>query len=318
MAISQCEPRLDLISYNTKTYISTLKIKRLKNNPKINLNADSEVVVVETGNQTEIKYSINNTGGYIRKISKDFYYDIRSGEVKEYNHSATSRKDNKSSIKRTMSNLRKLINTNITDYKKVIFVTLTYKENMTDPKQLYNDVRKFHQKLKIYLKKNNLPFDFGYISATECQARGAFHQHNLYFFNTTAPYIPNDKLQELWGRGYTKTKSLKKVDDIGMYLTAYLTDLDLSEDIEKLTGKKVDKAIIKGARLKLYPKGFRIYRCSKVKRPNVYKTTEAEAQQKVNNSVLTYEKTLRISNYEGKTINIINYRNYNRISKKKK
>lgn len=71
MAISQCDPRLDLISYNTKTYISTLKIERLKNNPKINLNADSEVVVVETGNQTEIKYSINNTGGYIRKISKD-------------------------------------------------------------------------------------------------------------------------------------------------------------------------------------------------------------------------------------------------------
>lgn len=318
MAISQYDPRLNLISYNTKTYISTLKIERLKNNPKINLNADSEVVVVETGNQTEIKYCINNTGGYIRKISKDFYYDIRSGEVKEYNHQATSRKDNKSSIKRTMSNLRKLINTNITDYKKVIFVTLTYKENMTDPKQLYNDVRKFHQKLKIYLKNNNLPYDFGYISATECQARGAFHQHNLYFFNTPAPYIPNDKLQELWGKGFTKTKSLKNVDDIGMYLTAYLTDLDLSEDIEKLTGKKVDKAIIKGARLKLYPKGFRIYRCSKVKRPNVYKTTEKEAQQKVNNSVLTYEKTLRISNYEGKTINIINYRNYNRISKKKK
>ena len=133
-----------------KHILSILKIERLKNNPKINLNADSEVVVVETGNQTEIKYSINNTGGYIRKISKDFYYDIRSGEVKEYNHSATSRKDNKSSIKRTMSNLRKLINTNITDYRKVIFVTLTYKENMTDPKQLYNDVRKFHQKLKIY------------------------------------------------------------------------------------------------------------------------------------------------------------------------
>lgn len=103
-----------------------------------------------------------------------------------------------------------------------------------------------------------------------------------------------------------------------MYLTAYLTDLDISEDLEKILGKKVNKAIIKGARLKLYPKGLRIYRCSRgIKRPTIYKTTEEEAQKKVANSVLTYEKTLRISNNENKTINIINYRNYNRIVKNK-
>ena len=104
-----------------------------------------------------------------------------------------------------------------------------------------------------------------------------------------------------------------------MYLTAYLTDLDLNEDMERLTGKKVAKAIVKGARLKLYPKGVRIYRCSRgIKRPITYKTTEEEAQKIVSNSTLVYEKTLRIANCEDKTINIINYRNYNRISKKKK
>lgn len=296
-----------------------MKIEKLKDNPKIGLNAESQVTVKETGNQTEVKYAINKTGGNIVKLNSKEYMVVTSGEIKCFSNSATSRKDNKSSIKRTMKNLRDIINTNITDYKKVLFITLTYKENMTNAEQLYQDVRKFHQKFKRYLKTNNLPYEFEYISATECQSRGAYHQHNLYIFNTKAPFIKNDILTKIWGHDFTKTKSLKNVDNIGMYLTAYLTDLDLSEDLEKETGKKVNKAIIKGARLKLYPKGFRIYRTSKnIKRPNVYTATEDEIMQKLGNSVLTYEKTLRISNYDNKTINIINYRNYNKLVKNKK
>ena len=294
-----------------------MKIERLKDNPKICLNADSQVVVKETGNQTEVKYMINNTGGVIRKIDKEHYYDIRSGEVKKYEHKAKSRKDNKSSIKRTMRNLRDIINTNITDYKKVLFITLTYKENMTDSKQLYQDVRKFHQRLRNYLKNKKLPYEFEYISATECQARGSFHQHNLYIFKTKAPFIKNDELAKIWGLGYTKTKSLKGVSNIGLYLTAYLTDLDLTENLQK-KNKGITKAIVKGKRLALIPKNFRIYRCSKnILKPTIYKTTEKEAMEKVDNSILTYEKTIRISNYDGKTINIINYRNYNNIKKTK-
>ena len=52
-----------------------MKIERLKDNPKICLNADSQVVVKETGNQTEVKYMINNTGGVIRKIDKELYME---------------------------------------------------------------------------------------------------------------------------------------------------------------------------------------------------------------------------------------------------
>jgi hypothetical protein len=185
---------------------------------------------------------------------------------------------------------------------------------MTNPKQLYQDVRKFHQRLKTYLKKKNLPYDFEYISATECQARGSSHQHNLYIFKTKASFIKNDELAKIWGLGYTKTKSLKGVSNIGLYLTAYLTDLDLTED----KNKGITKAVIKGKRLSLIPKNFRIYRCSKnILKPTIYKTTEKEAMEKVDDSILTYEKTIRISNCDGKTINIINYRNYNNIKNTK-
>lgn len=87
-----------------------------------------QVILKECGtNYKEIKYSTNNRGRTIRRIDKDNYYDIRTGEVKQYNHNAKSRRDNVSSVKRTMSKIRDLIRCNITDSKKVMFITLTYK-----------------------------------------------------------------------------------------------------------------------------------------------------------------------------------------------
>ena len=81
--------------------------------------------------------------------------------------------------------------------------------------------------------------------------------------------------------------------------------------------KLSDKAIIKGARLSLYPTGFRIYRCSKgIKHPLKYKTTEEEIQKKLENDFLTFEQTIQIKNDYGNLINRINYRHYNKISKK--
>lgn len=145
-----------------------MKIEKLESNP-IYLSSESQVTVKETGNQTEIKHSLTNTGGNIIKIDKDHYYNIRNGEIKEYNHDTTTRKDNKSSVKRTMRNLKDIINTSITDYKKALFITLTYRENMTDTKRLYEDVKKFHKRLKKYLIKENLPFEFEYISTIEVQ-----------------------------------------------------------------------------------------------------------------------------------------------------
>lgn len=77
------------------------------------------------------------------------------------------------------------------------------------------------------------------------------------------------------------------------------------------------KAIIKGARLKLYPTGFNLYRCSRgVKRPEVWQTTEGAAQAEIAGKPLVYEKTISITDESGTQRNILNYRAYSNLSEK--
>ena len=75
--------------------------------------------------------------------------------------------------------------------------------------------------------------------------------------------------------------------------------------------KDKSKAVIKGARLNLYPPGFNLYRFSRgIKRPEVWQTTEREAQAEISGMPLTYEKTISITDASGAVRNIINYRTY--------
>ena len=83
-------------------------------------------------------------------------------------------------------------------------------------------------------------------------------------------------------------------------------------------GKMVNKHIVKGGRLKYYPRGMRFYRCSRgIKRPEVIKCPYSVAKDMVKDSVLTYEKTIKITDETNDTVlNIINYKQYNSKVKK--
>ena len=85
----------------------------------------------------------------------------------------------------------------MTDTKKCLWGTFTYKENMTDPKRLYNDLRKFNMRFQRWLRKNKLPM-CEYIAVAEVQERGAWHLHIIFIFNKKAPYIKNSILARLW------------------------------------------------------------------------------------------------------------------------
>lgn len=271
----------------------------------------------------EVRYSIGTAPITIQKLNADEYIDLRTGEVKEFQHS-DNRAQSKSTVSQSLRNLRDLINANLTESENVKWVTLTYRENMTDEKRLYEDWRRFWQRFKYYLHKRGLP-PAEYIIAAEPQARGAWHLHCLFLFPEKAPYIHNSEIARIWGHGFTKTKSLQGITNPGLYLTAYLGDMELTEamsggvkngQIREVTttdeqGRPQKKAVIKGARLHLYPPGFHLFRCSRgVKRPTIYNTTEAEAQAMVGDAPLTFEKTIEVTNDAGETVNIINYRQY--------
>lgn len=289
---------------------------------------ETQVTVKRCGHIIEIRYLRSSPVVVIEKVSAELYVDKRTGGVKEFCHSE-NRAESKASVAQSLRKLRDLINANLTEPEKALWVTLTYAENMRDTKQLYEDFRRFWQRFRYYLGKHEYP-PAEYIIAAEPQARGAWHLHCLFLFPEKAPFISNADMAQIWGYGFTKTKSLKGIDNPGLYLTAYLGDMELSEALRtgstrgKITeastideqGKRQKKAVIKGARLCLYPPGFNLYRTSRgVKRPEIWQTTEAETQEMIHGAPLTYEKTIAVTDEAGNVKNIINYRQYNIAAK---
>ena len=260
----------------------------------------------------------------IEKVNADFYVDKRTGEVKEFQHTE-NRAEGKASVSQSLRKLRDLINANLESTDTALSVTLTYRENMWDAQQLYEDFRRFWQRFRYYLDRNGYP-PAEYIIAAEPQGRGAWHLHGLFLFPDKAPFIPNSEMAKIWGNGFTKTKSLKGINNPGLYLTAYLGDMSVLEafsvgnttgriaevDSTDEDGKPLKKAVVKGARLRLYPPGFNLYRTSRgVKRPEVWQSAEAEAQVLVNGAPPTFEKTIQVTDDAGEVKNVINYRHYN-------
>lgn len=285
---------------------------------------DTPVTLKRCGNVMEVRYMRSTPGGVIQKLDADHYVDHRTGEVKEFIHTE-NRAESKSSVAQSLRKLRDLINANLSDGpERALWVTLTYKENMTDTKRLYEDFRRFWQRFRYYLNKHGYP-PADYLLAVEPQARKSWHGHCLFLFPSKAPFIPNADIARLWGHGFTKTKSLQGIGNPGLYLTAYLGNMELSEAIQAGAtlgkveevdttdeqGRHQRKAIVKGARLALYPNSSHLFRASRgIQRPEIWQTTETEAQEIIGDAPLTYEKTISVTDGAGEVKNIINYRQY--------
>lgn len=160
-----------------------------------------------------------------KKLNKYQYVEIETGEIFEYQLNE-NRGQNIAGLKETFKTMRNLINNNFTGAANELFVTLSYAQNMTDTKKLYKDFDKFIKRFKYKYP------DIDYISIVEPQGRGAWHCHVLMRFNSleTVFIKNNEVLAPMWGHGFTKIKSLKSVDNIGAYLNAYLSDIEVCDE----------------------------------------------------------------------------------------
>ena len=287
------------------------------------------VKVTEMGNVVEVQYmSRRNCKQTIQMLPGGEQFVIcATGEVKDVEHHAT-RKDNKKGLYKTFANARAVINANVTDVSKVRWCTLTYAENMTDPKRLYKDFQQFNQRFQYYCKQKGYSKP-EYIVMMEPQGRGAWHAHLLYIWqDQKAPYIANQEFREMWGHGFVRIKKLDNVDNVGAYLTAYLGDMEIDEmdvskavgkqckvvEVEDEDGKKVKKAIVKGARLDLYPANFNMLRCSRgVKRPVAEMMSQEEANKKVSAATKTFESAIKLTDHENDFETVIIREQYNKV-----
>lgn len=259
-----------------------------------------------------------NRKANIKKLDSDRYVEIATGEIKDFVHSE-NRQQNYNSLRQTFKRLRYLINNNFTGKGNELHVILTYKENMRDTKKLYEDFDKFMKRLRYEFKKETT---IDYLSVVEPQGRGAWHFHVLMRFNQLDKiFIKNKDLRELWGEGFVTIKSLNEVDNIGAYLSAYLADVELTEDsfVHALDSKLeirekiVDgnsKKFIKGGRLYLYPPGMNLYRKSKgIREPKREEMPFREIKKIVGSSTPNYQKAITIT--DGEFTNTIQYLQYN-------
>lgn len=181
----------------------------------------------------------------IDRIDDDKYFVRSTAEIRFYDHGETgTKKDHDRSVKRAFNNLKKLINCNYETPENVRFLTLTYAENMTDNARISDDWRRFLRRCKRCYGA------FRWLYVKEQQSRGAWHLHCLFFFDSPAPWMDNSEVADMWGLGFVRVEAVRgDVNNLGNYLSAYMTD-------DKETGKK-------GARLKNYEAGIRLYNCSR-------------------------------------------------------
>lgn len=148
----------------------------------------------------------------------------RSVEADEEN----KERHRKNTLARARRDVRRLINANVGKWgEKPKFLTLTFAENVQDIKQANYEFKKFRQRLEY-----GLNIKLKYVVVIEFQKRGAIHYH-VVFFNL--PYIPNAKLAEIWRNGFIKINSIEHVDNVGAYVTKYMTK---DNDDDRLKGKK--------------------------------------------------------------------------------
>jgi len=195
----------------------------------------------------------------IRKISSEKYMVLATGEIKDFAPNGGDKHIR--NLRQTFAKLRGMIRTNFTaEGHNQLFITLTYRENVRDEKRVYRDFEVFYKRLKRHISVKGHQLE--YIVVVEPQQRGAWHIHLMLKSDQPVLHIDMWEITRMWGHGRTKTERLK-AEDVGAYYVSYFTDL-----LDKQKNRK------KGARLKYYPVGMRIWRASRgVIRPEKEKRT---------------------------------------------
>lgn len=161
-------------------------------------------------------------------------YKGNGGRTKETSERAEEHRKNSS--KATRNRVRRQVLANFDERSK--FITLTYKDNVTDLEVTNRDFKRFIQRLRYRYG------GFKYLAVIEFQERGAIHYHMI----SNLPYIENNKLAELWGRGFVKINDIRHVDNVGAYMCKYMLknvqDERLKGNKAYLSSRGLDKEIV--------------------------------------------------------------------------
>lgn len=284
--------------FNNNSKLKRSQSVKLSKSTDFKLDSRDIVKVIRQGKRfAEVSHSVKKPKQAIKKLSKDSYEVLSTGEVKQFAKTDVKQTD---SLRKTFSTLSGLIRHNFTaEGENQLFLTLTYAENMTDDERLYRDFKVFYKRLK--RKYSDHKFD--YIAVAEPQKRGAWHLHVLLKSDQPTLFIDNRLTEKLWGQGFTDTERLCS-DDVGTYYVAYFTDVINESNVPR---EEYSKARQKGARLHFYPKGFKFYRTSRgIEKPPVEEVVYGEVVREYGEPVYKQSFDLLELNAEGESERVIN------------
>lgn len=196
------------------------------------------------------------------------------GKDREDNYARTQR--------RRKQDLRRLITMNF-DAKGSKFVTLTFdNERGFDIK----DVKACNVHFKKFIMRLRYKFgDFKYVAVIEFQDkndRGAVHYHMI----CNLPYIRKSELAEIWGAGFIKVNRIDNVDNVGVYVTAYMTEDMDDTRLRGLKAYNASRGLIRPIELKSWKVDDRealreVFQLDKSQEPSYAATYESSEAGKI-------------------------------------
>ncbi len=269
------------------------------------LSSELQAKVTIIRNEIEIVTSQNvmkqNALSKIKRISKNEYVKVETGEVFKYNTNA-NKTDNTVSIKKSLKNLRKLILNNFVEFES-IFITLTYKDEMFDFVQAVQDYTKFFENLKKHYKHYNLK----YLRIIEPTDKGNWHIHVLLKSAEKVDkfYISQEKVQSIWKHGSVKVEQIHNIGGLANYFCTY------SNDDKALPEKAKPKHVKKQERWKYYPYRARIFaKSNDIVYPKTVKAKRGQVDELLKDYKRVSASTLTVKDSEGRVVNKVNYEHY--------
>ena len=270
------------------------------------LDTDSNSKIIFLPDSVEVVTAKNSGGSTalsgIKRISKDEYVKVETGEVFKYNTNA-NKTDNTVSIKKSLKNLRKLILNNFVEFES-IFITLTYKDEMFDFAQAGQNYTKFFESLKKHYKHYNLK----YLRIIEPTDKGDWHIHILLKSAEKIDkfYISQEKVQSIWNHGSVKVEQIHNIEGLANYFCTY------SNDDKSLTEKAKPKHVKKQERWKYYPYRARIFaKSNDIVYPKTVKAKRGQVDELLKDYKRVSASTLTVKDSEtGRVVNKVNYEHY--------
>lgn len=241
--------KIDYLSINFFLREHKKRILLIKENSTYNLLLDSNLITYSSKKNYDVK--IIQCGSYYQvykflnkriTVDKDFERENKikpifqefsedNIEHEEFGYKEIEEKN----VKRSKVSLERLVMTNEEKFKT--FITLTFKDNMTDIKQANQLLSKFLNNMK-----NRHFKDLCYISVPEFQKRGAIHYHLVTNINYDNFNLLSNEEIKIWDKRKSKWQifrtclywkvgfsSVIKLDSISVvgYLSKYMTkDID--------------------------------------------------------------------------------------------